>query len=211
MQTENTEQRWGAVQQTLHWVVVVVVAMQLYGGFTLWKLPPGDPQFAQFVSLHAMSGVVIFLLMAFRLYWRSKYPIPKLPDTLSAGQKQLALMTHRTLYALLLAMPVVGYMLMNAFGKPVPFFGFELPMIIGENKSMQYSLRGVHAAGGVLLALVLTLHITAAFRHAWTLRDGVMERMAPFFKPMGGTQTPPQEASKQAREKPAPEKPAATR
>jgi cytochrome b561 len=180
MQIENTEERWGVVQQTLHWVVVAAVAIQLYVGFTLWELPPDDPQFAQLVPLHATSGIVIFLLMAFRLYWRRTHPIPKLPDTLTPTQKQLAQATHRTLYFLLLAMPVIGYMLINSFGKPVPFFQWELPAIIGENQGMQYSLQRLHAASGVALLLVLAVHISAALRHAWSLRDGVMERMAPF-------------------------------
>ena len=185
MQTENTEQSWGVIQQTLHWVVVAAVALQLYVGFKLWNLPAGDPQFGQLVPLHATSGITIFLLMAFRLYWRRSHPIPKLPDTLSPTEKQLAMTTHRTLYFLLLAMPVIGYMLISAYGQPVPFFRWELPPIIGENESMQYSLQRLHAASAIGLLAVLTLHISAALRHAWALRDGVFERMAPFLS--GGT------------------------
>jgi cytochrome b561 len=190
MQIENTEQRWGVVQQTLHWVVVAVVAIQLYVGFKLWSLPPDDPQFGQLVAVHATSGITIFLLMAYRLYWRKTHPVPKLPDTLSPTQKQLALATHWTLYMLLLTMPVIGYMLISSFGKPVPFFQWELPPIIGESEHMQYALQRLHAASAVMLVLVLTLHISAALRHAWALRDGVMERMAPFAYPHSGDDVP---------------------
>jgi cytochrome b561 len=188
MQTENTEQSWGIVQQTLHWVVVAAVAVQLYVGFKLWNLPSGDPQFGQLVALHASSGITIFLLMAFRLYWRRSHPIPKLPDTLTPTQKQLALATHRTLYLLLLAMPVIGYMLISSYGQPVPFFQWELPPFGGEGERAQYALQRLHAASGIALILVLGLHISAALRHAWLLRDGVMERMAPFLS-QGTSQT----------------------
>jgi cytochrome b561 len=180
MQIENTEQKWGIVQQTLHWIVVLAVALQLIIGFNLWRMDPDDPQWERTLPIHAGIGLVILALMLFRLYWRRKHAVPKLPDTLSPGEKALAHATHYGLYGLLIAMPIVGYFLVSSHGQPVPFFNAQLPALIGENVTLQYSLRGMHFLGAITLVLLLTMHVFAALRHAWSLRDGVMERMVPF-------------------------------
>ncbi len=178
---ENTDQRWGIIQQTLHWIVVLVVAIQLMIGFNLWRMSPTDPQWAKTLPIHAGMGLMILGLMLFRLYWRRSHPVPKLPDTLTPSQKWLAHANHWGLYGLLIAMPIVGYFLVSAHGQPVPFFNAKLPALIGENETLQYSLKGMHILGAIALLMLLSLHVFAAFRHAWVFRDGVMERMVPFL------------------------------
>ncbi|WP_200373783.1 cytochrome b [Thiocystis violacea] len=80
---------------------------------------------------------------------------------------------------LLIAMPIVGYFLVGSHGHPVLFFNTQLPVLIGENETLQYALRGLHILGAIALVLLLAMHILGALRHAWALRDGVMERMVP--------------------------------
>lgn len=179
---ENTKKRWGVVQRTLHWTIVLVVALQLSIGFKFGQMAADDPQRSELLSMHAGIGLTILVLMLFRLYWRRSHPVPKLPDTLTPAQKWLAHTTHWTIYVLLIGMPVGGYLLVSAYGQPVPFFNSSLPALINENERLQYALRGMHIAGAIALIAILFLHISAALRHAWSLRDGVMERMAPFGK-----------------------------
>lgn len=181
MQIENTEKQWGIVQQTLHWVVVLAVVIQLNIGFNLWRMTPDNPQWQKTLPIHAGIGFVILALMLYRLYWRRKHAVPKLPDTLTPGEKALAHATHYGLYGLLIAMPIVGYFLVSSHGHPVPFFNAQIPALIGENKILQHSLKGMHFLGAMALVLLLSMHIFAALRHAWSLRDGVMERMVPFL------------------------------
>lgn len=186
MQLENTERQWGIVQQTLHWTVVLAVAIQLIIGLNLWRMSPDDPQWEKTLPIHAGIGLTILALMLFRLYWRRSHAVPKLPDTLTPAEKALAHATHYGLYGLLIAMPIIGYFLVSSHGQPVPFFNAHLPALIGENKSLQYSLSGMHILGGLTLVLLLSMHIFAALRHAWDLRDGVMERMVPFLNRESG-------------------------
>ncbi|WP_296810781.1 cytochrome b [Thiocapsa sp.] len=197
MQIENTEGQWGIVQQTLHWIVVLAVAVQLIIGLNLWRMTPNDPQWESFLPIHTGIGLTILALMVFRLYWRRKHPVPKLPDTLTPAEKALAHATHYGLYGLLIAMPIVGYILVSSHGQPVPFFNAQLPAVIGENETLQYSLRGMHILGAMTLVLLLAMHVFAALRHAWTLRDGVMERMVPFANREGRELSGSEERGKQ--------------
>ncbi len=191
MQFENTKDRWGIVQQTLHWVVAAAIAIQLFVGFRMAGLPDGDPGRALMLPLHTTTGLSILALVLFRLYWRNSHPVPKLPDTLSPSEKGLAHATHHVLYALLITIPIVGYLLVSSHGMSIPFFNSKLPALIGESVQNQRALAGLHFAGAIVLLMVVGLHIAAAMRHAWSLRDGVMERMAPWLRSDGPTDPEP--------------------
>lgn len=65
MQIENTKERWGVVQQTLHWVVAVAIAIQLVVGFKMAGLPEGDPGRALLLPLHTTTGLSILALVLF--------------------------------------------------------------------------------------------------------------------------------------------------
>lgn len=195
MQIENTKERWGTVQQTLHWVVAAAIAVQLIVGFRMAGLPDGDPGRALLLPLHTTTGLSILALVLFRLYWRTSHPVPTLPDTLTPSEKVLAHATHHVLYALLIVMPIVGYLLVSSYGVSIPFFGSELPPAIGESVHQQRALTGLHFAGAITLVILIALHITAAMRHAWSLRDGVMARMAPWLRSDGPTDLEPPSTS----------------
>ena len=194
MQIENTKERWGIIQQTLHWVVAAAIAGQFVVGFKLAGLPDGDPGRALLLPLHTTTGLSILALVLFRLYWRTSHPVPKLPDTLTPSEKGLAHATHHVLYTLLIVMPIVGYLLVSAYGVSIPFFGSKLPPAIGESVLQQRAFASLHFAGAITLLLVLALHIAAAMRHAWSLRDGVMPGMAPWLHSDGPTDLEPSSA-----------------
>lgn len=183
MQIRNTDQRWGAVTQTLHWLVALAVLIQLGLGFLFAGLPSGDPLWGQLFPLHTTLGLSILTLMVLRLLWRLVNPVPTLPDTLKPWQKTLARANHWLFYILLIGMPIGGYLLVSAHGQPVPFFGAELPAAIGKSERLQGLIWVMHASGGFLLIALIALHVAAALRHAWLLRDGVLRRMTPFRSP----------------------------
>ncbi len=182
MQAENTKQGWGFVQIALHWLVVLAVVIQLILGFKFWQMAADDPQKGALMPYHAGIGLVILGLMLMRLYWRLTHPVPELPDTMTSTQKWLAHATHWAFYILLIGVPLGGYLLVSAAGHPIPFFNAQLPALIGKNETLRYALLGLHIAGALALVMLMALHISAALRHAWALRDGVMEKMVPFLK-----------------------------
>ncbi len=101
---------------------------------------------------------------------------------MSPTEKWLAHANHWTFYVLLITMPIVGYLLASASGNPVYFFNAEIPALIEKNQLLQYSLRGLHFAGALVLIILMAVHVSAAMRHLWVRRDGVIQRMAPFLR-----------------------------
>ena len=92
---------------------------------------------------------------------------------------------HTSLYVLLLAMPIVGYIANSAYGAPTPFFGlFDLPPIVGKNEALATQLFTIHRWVGWLVIALVLMHVGAALYHYFIRRDNVLKRMLP--RALGG-------------------------
>jgi cytochrome b561 len=182
MQIRNSDWSWGAVQQGLHWFIALAVISQLTVGLIFANLPENDPRAGTFFGVHTTLGLVILLGMLARFAWRQANPVPALPDTLKPGEKKIALANHWAFYALIIGMPIGGYLMVNAHGFAVPFFGIELPKLLPKNESVAEAFFYLHAGGAFLLMALILLHVAAALRHEFLLRDNTLRRMTPLPK-----------------------------
>lgn len=179
MDARNTLERWSAVQQAFHWTIAVLVIAQLVVGFWFADLPKTDPLRGNLFGIHTSLGISLLVLMAIRLGLRLANPVPALPDTLSPLQKRLAHATHWLFYLLVIGMPIGAYIAVNANGHAVPFFGMQLPVLIGENKTLGSFFIGAHVAGAFTLTALAALHVAAGLRHEFMLKDNTLRRMTP--------------------------------
>ena len=179
MQMKNTEYSWGAVQKAIHWFVALAVISQLTIGFIFTNLPEKDPLVGKLFNIHTTIGVIILLSMLGRFLWRQANPVPALPDTLSSGQKKLAIANHWAFYAVLIGMPLAGYLTVNASGYPVHFFGIALPILIQKNEGLGEIFESLHVGGAFVLIALVVLHVAAALRHEFLLKDNTLRRMTP--------------------------------
>jgi cytochrome b561 len=179
MEMRNTQRHWGIVHQSLHWLIAALVITQLILGFIFADLADNSPERPSTFHAHATLGLTILVLFLVRLWWRRTNAVPTLPDTLSPWQKQLAHANHYMLYIVLIAMPIVGYLLANAGGHTVPFYNLHLPAIIGKDQGLAQTLWRIHAWSAYTILLLLTLHVLAALRHEYVLKDNTLRRMTP--------------------------------
>jgi cytochrome b561 len=180
MQIGNTPYAWGVVQQVLHWVVAVAVLTQLSVGLIFSNLPENDPRAGVYYGIHGTLGVLILVTMLCRFVWRQLHPVPALPDTLSPTLKVAARANHWLFYALLIGLPLGGWLMVSARGYKISFFGAELPALIEKNQPVADFVFLLHAGGAFLLIGLIILHAAAALRHEYVLKDGTLRRMIPF-------------------------------
>ena len=180
MGLRNTKARWGALAQLLHWAIVALVITQFTLGTMADSLPLGMHKLAV-LARHKSVGITIFMLAVVRLLWRWSNPTPVLPPTLKPYEQQLARFTHAALYALLLLMPLTGWIMSSARSFPVSWFGlFQLPDLVAPNRTLYDAMLQTHAALAWALAAIATLHLLAALKHHFILKDDVLRRMLPF-------------------------------
>jgi cytochrome b561 len=171
--------RYTAVAQALHWLVAALV-MTMFGlGWYMAGLPLSQRKFDLF-QLHKSLGLTVFVLVALRLAWRLSHPPPPLPARLPAWERAAARATHALFYGLLLAQPLIGFVQSNAANFPLVLWGvLPLPALIGTDEALGETLVTVHQAVAAVLLALIVLHVAAALRHHFLLKDDVLRRMLP--------------------------------
>lgn len=173
-----------STSKLLHWLVAACVLTTAPVAIAMTNVGEGRTQNLLY-DFHKSLGVLILVLMVLRLINRLVVGAPVADPGIEPWQRTVSAAVHGSLYVLLLAMPVVGYIANSAYGAPTPFFGlFELPSIVGKNEALATQLFAMHRwAGWIVIALVL-MHVGAALFHHFIRGDNVLRRMLP--RALGG-------------------------
>jgi cytochrome b561 len=182
MPIRNTTARWGAVAQSFHWIIVALVITQFVLANQYNHLPLSMAKLAV-IARHKSIGLTIFGLAVLRLAWRLMNPTPPLPNTLKPYERVLAHITHFALYAIILVMPLTGWIMSSARNFPVSWFNlFQLPDLVGQNRALYDVMHTTHDVLAATLLAVATLHVLAALKHHFFLKDDTLKRMLPFTR-----------------------------
>lgn len=179
MGLRNTPRRWGAVAMTLHWVMAALVLAMIPLGWVAEGWPLSRTKVELF-AWHKSLGVLLLALALGRALWRLFDPAPPLPASMGRLERVLAGASHLALYGLLLAMPLSGWVINSAANFPFKVFGLvPLPALVAPDKATQRLAEDLHLYLFWALAALLALHVAAALRHHFWLRDDVLARMLP--------------------------------
>jgi cytochrome b561 len=170
-------QPYSPLAKALHWVIAALVLISLPIGVVMADMREGPLQDDLFV-LHESLGLLVLVLMVPRLAaWLRRRPAPN--EDATVAERLLTKATHRGLYLLLIATPIVGWVALSAFGLGPSFFWLgHLPTLVAKNEPLSKQLFEVHEALGWGIAALIALHVAAAIRHR-IAGDDVVWRMLP--------------------------------
>lgn len=169
--------------QVLHWLMALLIVVAWVVGLTMGDMERG-PQKAQVIGWHMSLGVTLIALLVGRIVWRLVAGAPPLPDGTPLWSRAGAKVGHALLYALLLAVPVVGVILGQAQGRTVGFWGLvALPSVIAPDRALGHDLEELHETLANVLMIVAALHALVAVYHQAVLKDGLLGRMVPWRTP----------------------------
>jgi cytochrome b561 len=161
----------------LHWLMAAMILAMLFIGVGM--AASESPRYNLLVSIHRPLGIVILVLVAIRLVNRLAHPPPALPDALPPLMRIAALGSHILLYALMFALPLVGWGMLSAARYPIVLYGsLQLPPILPHDVMLYALLRHLHTWLAYLLFATFLAHLGAALFHFLIRRDGVFESMA---------------------------------
>lgn len=174
MTFKKTADRYHITSIALHWLMLALF-VAVYASINLRELfDKGTPLREGLKSLHFMFGMLMLVLVLVRIAFRAKYPAPATQPAPPAGQAKLAKLGHLALYGLMIGMPLAGWLLLSAAGKPIPFFGLDLPALIGPNKALAGQIKEVHELIGTLGYFLIGGHAAAALFHHYIKRDNTL-------------------------------------
>ncbi len=187
MQLRNSETRFGLVAVFLHWLIALLFVAMIAIGLTMTSLALTHPLTFPLYQIHKSIGVTIFGLVGLRLFWRASGTVPPPPEDLTAFERAAARLTHWGLYAILIAMPLTGWVIVSAspLGIPTILYGLVKLPHIGfisarpDKAAIEDVASTVHEVLAWCGIALVALHAGAALRHHFWLKDNVMRRMLP--------------------------------
>jgi len=175
-----------ATSKLLHWLVAICVLTTAPVAIMMVRMSEG-PTRDTLYNFHKSLGVLILVLMILRLINRLAVGAPIPEPGIERWQKTVSSVMHTSLYVLLLAMPIVGYIANSAYGAATPFFGlFDVPPMVDKNETLATPLFTIHRSVGWLLIILVVTHISAALYHHFVRGDAVLQRMLP--RAIGGSE-----------------------
>jgi cytochrome b561 len=179
MNWRNTTERYGSMSIGLHWLMLLLLAavyaaMELRGIF-----PKGSDARSAMKTWHYMLGLSVLILALIRLVVNLTSPSPGITPDPPRGQKIVAKLMHLALYALIIVLPIFGWLTLSAEGDPIPFFGLHLPALLGQSESLEHTLKEIHETGATIGYYLIGLHAAAALFHHYFVRDNTLLRMLP--------------------------------
>ena len=173
--------------RTIHWLMAALIFVTLPLGVWASLLPSGGEVRIEILFFHKSIGVTVLGLIVLRIVWRLIAGAPAYTEPLGKLTQVASRAGHFALYALMIAMPVSGYLGSTAGGRAVSWFGlFELPRLVAKDRSLAVAASGAHLVFAWMLAFVLAAHLGAVVWHAMIKRDSVLTRMWPSFQASSG-------------------------
>lgn len=182
--TVSSDARYDGMAIGLHWVLAVAIVGAFCVGVYMSSLP-FSPLRVRLINYHKWAGLTILALSALRLLWRLGHRPPPLSARALAAmpswQQRAHHATHRAMYLLFFAVPLLGWAYSSAVGLPIVWFGvLPLPDLWPHDEAFGKAvLKPLHAAAAFTLAGLVVLHVAAALKHQFVDRDRLLLRMWP--------------------------------
>jgi cytochrome b561 len=173
--------RYSNPAMVVHWLtaLLIIVALPLGGYMSDLRLSPLK---LQLISYHKWIGMTVLLLVIARILVRMKKGAPA-PIPAPAWQLRAAQLTHILLYALMLAVPLTGWLMSSAKGFPVVYLGLvPIPDLVAKNEGLGDFFKSAHEILTSGLLGLVALHVAAALKHHLVDRDATLRRMLPSFR-----------------------------
>lgn len=178
MQLRNSSRRYGIISISLHWIFAIAVYAMFGLGLWMVTLSYYDGWYHQAPELHKSIGVLLMMGLVIRVIWRHISPPPAAPKTHSIFTRISAVAAHITLYALLFALLISGYLISTAEGKPISVFGiFDVPATLADAGSQADIAGVIHLWLAWSVVILSVLHGLAALKHHFIDKDDTLKRM----------------------------------
>ncbi len=174
----------------LHWMIAALIVLQVV---LAGRMEGRTPEAFAIIQLHKSIGISVLLLSVLRLVWRFLNPPPPEPASLSVWERRLSGFVHWALYAVMIGMPLTGWLATSASRLAFPTLLFGVvpwPHIPGLADLAPSAKAMWHEVGEVSHELIIkgayvlvALHVTGALKHQFSGRDEpVLPRMASWLR-----------------------------
>lgn len=191
MRFKNTNRDYGTIAKWLHWgTALLFLGAYVSVYFRQWFTEEQTPENWTALQLHLSIGVTIAVIVALRIIWRISTRLPD-PEPGTKLEHAAARTGHYMLYAVMIIMPVTGYLGTGA--NTEFFFLFDIPKFedtqlftfwVSDGLGMTFKefekpLDFIHKdiMGAWVVWILILGHVLAALYHHFGKRDRTLYKM----------------------------------
>ena len=170
-------ERYGRLSIILHWITLALL-IGVYACIELREMYPRGSELREALKMwHFMLGLTVFFLVWVRITARFIGKTPPIVPAAPKWQLVIANIVEFALYGLMIVLPILGWLTLSAEGKPIPYFGVQLPALVGESKQLAERTEELHVTLATVGYFLIGLHAAAALFHHYVRRDNTLKRM----------------------------------
>jgi cytochrome b561 len=177
MSLRNTESSYGTIAKVLHWGMAALILVSLALIELKSIAPKGSALRDALGDWHGQIGLVVLTVVWFRLCWKAAAVEPAIVPPPPEWQRQAKRAVEWTFYMLMVVLPVLGVLMLQADGKPVTMLGLSLLPLTGVDKVFAQRLAEIHEWLGNAMMVLIAIHVGAALWHGFVVRDNTLARM----------------------------------
>ncbi len=154
--------------RAVHWSSAVIILGLIILGAYMTPFEMNNMEHSENLYFwHKSFGVLAFILVCIRLYFRSRHTLPELPEGMPKHEKIAAKYVHKALYALMILVPVLGYVqsCVYPYSSGVHFFGLLIPELFSDNQAVFVVVNVIHKVLAYLLLALIAAHVLGAIKH----------------------------------------------
>jgi cytochrome b561 len=176
---KNTFENYGGVAKFFHWLIALLIIGLLILGFAVTFMEH-QPLQGPLINVHKLFGLLVLTLAALRLLWLIYNPRPPLFSGMVRWEYISAHLVHGILYFFMFAMPITGWVMSTAAGRIPHLLNLKFPLIgIPTNKELSHQFFTIHKYAAWVLIFFIVIHVAAALKHHFIMKDNVLKRMLP--------------------------------
>ena len=169
---------YGIVSSGFHWAIALAIVGLVGLGAWMVGLTYYDPWYYDSLALHKAIGIVVLALALVKFGWKLVDRNPGFGPEVKPHERAGATAMHWLLNALMVLLPVTGYLISTSEGAGIDMFGlFDVPALVDVTAGTRDLAIDIHfyvAYGGIAL---VGMHIIAALKHHFIDRGSTLRRM----------------------------------
>lgn len=154
--------------RAIHWSSALIILGLIALGYYMTPFDVNDMEYSETLYFwHKSFGILAFILVALRLFVRSRHTLPELPEGMPKHEKLAAKLVHKGLYALMIIVPILGYVQSSVYeySSGVHFFGLALPELLADNQDLFEIVNLIHKVLSYVLLALIAMHVSGAIKH----------------------------------------------
>lgn len=174
----NTESRYGLVAKLLHWTIALFIIGLIWLGWYMVDLTYFDRWANESLRWHKALGLIVLVPASGKILWMICNPAPALPESIARWQQAAARMVHYSLVAMMLLLPISGYVISTSAGQAVEMFGwFKVPALFEIDTGLRDLAISTHYYLAYGCAVLAAAHGLAAIKHQFIDKDETLAKM----------------------------------